>query len=367
MKIGIDINPTLEKTVGKGLFLKNILIQLTRIDKKNEYYLYGIERPNFELGENFTFIKIAGKPSFIWDQRCVFNAQFKNKVDVFFSVKSFYSAISHPNSIILIHDVGPLKLPSAYPQTVVKNFKNLLKLTLKRAKRIITPSSVTKSYIVSQYNIPHRKIVKIPSAAPSWTKRKIQDEDLKRVITKYTLPQNFFLFAGTLEPRKNLVSLINSFKKFKEKDTSGYKLVIIGKKGYKFEEIFKAVIDLELSQEVIFTGHVPEFDLKPVYVLAKAFILPSLLEGFALSALEAMACEIPVICSKKGAIGETVGDACLEIDPRNVDSIASALQIISKDKDLYEKLIQKGLKRIKIYSWEKSAKKLLKIFKEVCS
>jgi glycosyltransferase involved in cell wall biosynthesis len=365
MKIGIDINPTIEKVVGKGYFLKNIIQELGRIDRKNEYYLYGYEETVFDDRKNFHFVKIAGEPGVGWDIKCIMKARLDQKVDVFFTVKSFYSSILHPKSIISVHDVGPLKIPSAYPEKTVKNFKYLLKLALKFSKRIITPSSVTKSYIVNKFNISPKNIVKISEAVPSWTKRKVEEEDIKRVITKFKLPQNYFLFAGTLEPRKNLINLIKAFKEFKEESNNDYKLVIVGKKGYKYEEIFENVINLEVSQDVIFTGHIPEFDLKPIFKMARAFILPSILEGFALSALEAMACEIPVLCAKKSAIGETVGDACLEIDPLDIKSIAKGMNKISKDDDLRDLLIKRGKKRIKIFSWEKSAKKLLKVFEEV--
>jgi glycosyltransferase involved in cell wall biosynthesis len=365
MKIGIDINPILEKVVGKGFFLKNMLIELSKLDSKNEYFLYGFESPSLDLRENFKFKQIEGKPGLAWDLRCMVQASLKDRVNVFLTVKSFYSAILHPKSVFVIHDVGPLKIPSAYPENVVKSFKHLLKLALKLSKRIITPSSVTKSYIVNKYNISHKKIKKIPEAAPRWTRAKVEEEDIARVKKKYNLPENYFLFAGTLEPRKNLINLVKGFKEFKKNDKDDFKLVIVGKKGYKYDEIFKKVIDMEVSQDVIFTGHIPEFDLKPVFMLSNAFILVSILEGFALSALEAMACEKPVICSRSGAIKETVDNACLEVDPLKTSSIAKAMEKITSDKDLRDTLIKRGLKRVKTFSWEKSAKKLLRVFKEI--
>lgn len=367
MKIGIDINPLLEKIVGKGFFLKNILTALSDIDSKNTYILYGYDYPNIKLNENFHIELIHGKPGPKWDLKCTAKAKFSHKVDVFFTVKSLYSAILHPKSILTIHDVGPIKLPQAYPPKIVKNYKRLLPLALKRAKRIITPSSVTKSYIVNNFKIPHKKIVKISEAVPSWTKSRVQTEDINRVIAKYNLPSSYFLFAGTLEPRKNLINLILAFSQFKKDDRENFHLVIVGKKGYEHDQIFKKIIDLKLSHNVVITGHVPETDLRPIYSLAKAFVYPSLLEGFGLSALEAMACEIPVICSKKGAVGETVGEACLEIDPNDIESITKALIEIAQDEELCNLLVAKGKKRVKNFSWEKSARKLLKVFEEVAN
>jgi glycosyltransferase involved in cell wall biosynthesis len=365
MKIGIDINPILDKIVGKGFFLKNILLVLMEIDKRNDYFLYGTEYPNIELAKNFQFVEIGGNVGAKWDLKCVASAKLKEKVDLFFTVKSLHGAILFPRSVLAIHDIGPIKMPTAYPPKTVKNFKRLLPLALKRSKKIIVPSSTTKSHIVNHYKISHKKFVKIPEAVPSWTKAKIANEDIERVLEKYNLPQNYFLFVGTLEPRKNLINLAKAFSEFKKDDKDGYKLVIVGKKGYRHEEIFKNIIDLNLSQDVKFTGHIAETDLKPLYILAKAFVFPSVLEGFGLSALEAMACEIPVICSKKGAIGETVGNACFEIQPLKIESITKALKTLAKDKELSKRLVKKGLKRVREFSWERSTKKLLKVFKEV--
>lgn len=365
MKIGVDINPTIEKVVGKGFFLKNLLETLSKIDYKNEYILYGYENPNFHLNSNFRFKRISGKPGLLWDIKCVLRSIFVERVNVFMSFKSFTSAILHPRSILSVHDLGPIKLPEAYPDQTNKKFKHILKMALKFSNIIITPSSTTKSYIVNEFNIPHKKIKKIYEAAPRWTKNRVKTQDFERVKKKYNLPDNYFLFVGTLEPRKNLSTLIDAFGDYKEKTESDYKLVIVGKKGFKFEELFKQAIDLGLAQEVIFTGHIPESDLKPIYVLAEAFVLPSKLEGFALSALEAMACEVPVLCSLKGAIKETVNKACLEIDPDKKETITKALITISKNSRIRNNLIKKGQERVKTFSWKKSAKKILKVFKSI--
>lgn len=365
MKIGIDINPTIGKVIGKGFFLKNLLLKLSSIDKTNKYFLYGTSRPSYDLAENYKFVLIEGHPCLKWDLKCIRKARLKHKVDIFITFKSFYSAVLHPRSILGIHDIGPVSFPDGYPYETVRRFKYLLPITLKRTKRIVTPSLATKSSIVNYFKIDRKKIKKVPEAAPIWTKKKIEQEDLNRVKKRFNLPENYFIFTGTLEPRKNVISLIEAFKEFKEEDKEDYKLVVVGKKGYRHEEIFKRVIDLELTHDVIFTGHVARFDLKPLYALAKAFVFPSILEGFGLSPLEAMACGVPVISSRKGAIAEVVNKANLEINPFKVKQIKNALAKIAKDRDLRDKLISKGKKRAKEYSWEKSARKMLKIYDEV--
>ena len=142
-------------------------------------------------------------------------------------------------------------------------------------------------------------------------------------------------------------------------------LLIVGKSGYKHEEIFKYIIDKQLSHKVIFTGHIPEVDLKAVYTQARAFVFPSLHEGFGISPLEAMACKVPVLCSNKGAIGEAVGKSALNINPKDVDDIVRKLIEINEGESLRKKLVQMGTKRVKGFNWRKSVDKLLKTFEQI--
>ena len=129
MKVGIDINPMLEKIVGKGLFLKNTIRVLQVIDKKNEYFLFGKEDPHIELPPNFHFVKIKGNLGSKWDFKCVALQKLRYRTQVFLTVKSFYSAIFHPHSVFGLHDVGPLQLPEAYPPATINKFRRLVPLS----------------------------------------------------------------------------------------------------------------------------------------------------------------------------------------------------------------------------------------------
>ena len=219
---------------------------------------------------------------------------------------------------------------------------------------------------MNHYKISRNRIVKIPEAAP-WADDSVQSEDIERVTQKYNLPEKYFLFVGTLEPRKNLIRLVQAFRLFCNETKENYKLLIVGKKSYSYEKIFKEVMNLQLTQQVVFTGHIPEFDLKPIYIRAVALVFPSLLEGFGLTPLEAMVCNIPVICSKKGALGEVIDNACFSIDPEDIQSIKNGMiQIITNPK-LREKMIKRGKTRAKKFSWEKSGRKLLKVLEETAA
>lgn len=365
MKIAVDINPLLGKSIGRGVYLKNLLYALSDRDKKNTYKLYGYEHPSIDLGNRFSFVQIAGSEGRRWDVKVLFRSIVVDKADIYVTTDSLLGAILHPHSILLLHDLAIIKYPNLYPKKVVSNYKKHLTLALRRARKIITPSSVTKSHIVDKFNIPRKKVVKISGGVPRWTRSEYTETVTNKILDLYSLPEKYFLFVGTIEPRKNLTTLIEAFKEFRASTEDDHKLVIVGKKGLGYEEIAKKLIDIGLSQDVIFTGFVPESDLKPIYSHATALVVPSYLEGFGLTPLEAMSCGVPVICSKKGAIGEAVADSCLDINPRDVGSIATAFSTIVKDESLVKELVEKGAKRVKKFSWKKSAIKLLKVFKEV--
>jgi len=365
MIIGIDINPLIKQPAGKASFLKNIINSLSDIDSVNKYYLYAYDYIELELKDNFKIKIIKGKVNFFWELKCFFVSKFIDRINVYFSAKSFWGPILHTKSVISIHDVGPLKYPFAYKPSTINIYKRMLKLAIRRVDKIISPSSYTKSFLVNKFKVKKEKIKVITEAPPGWTKLSVDNEDIDRVISRYKLFDKYILFVGTIEPRKNLENLIKAFKIFVDKTQSDIGLVIVGKRGYLHENLNKLVIDLQLSHKIIFTGHIPEVDMKPIYSKALAFVFPSIHEGFGLSILEAFACNLPVLCSKKGAIYETVGNACLEINPTNIEDIAEKINLITRDNDLREDLISRGRKRMKLFDWRLSSKKLLGVLRKI--
>ena len=214
MKIGIDINPILDKPVGKASYLKNILISLNDSDSKNLYYLYGEEPHSINLGENFYFSRISKSSDLVWNIKTLMTSFIKHRLDLFFSVKSFWGPILHSNGVLKLHDVGPIKLPSFYPANTVKQYKRHLGYSLKKARKIIVPSASTKSYLLNKYKISSSKIVKIKEGVPRWTRINIKEKDKQKVKYQYNLPEKYFLFVGTIEPRKNLKTLIDAFEEY---------------------------------------------------------------------------------------------------------------------------------------------------------
>ena len=165
------------------------------------------------------------------------------------------------------------------------------------------------------------------------------------------------MFTGTLEPRKNITRLLEAFAKTKSRETLA--LVIAGKKGWLYKGIFETVKKLNLANRVILTGFVDDEDLPSVYSSARAFVYPSLYEGFGLPPLEAMACGTPVITSDTTSLPEVVGKAALLVDPTDAEAIAAAMRRLMDDVALGHNLLQLGLERAKEFSWQQTARCLM--------
>jgi len=364
MNIGIDVNTLFNKITGQGVYLKNIILSLNYIDKVNNYFLYCNKDPNLDLNDNFKIIQINDNLSIRSKFEYIFY-NIKNKIDVFIITKSSDLLFFHPRTITIIYDAGPIILSKYYNVKQIKKFKTLFKLALRRSKKIITLSSIVKSFILNKYKINSNKIIKIPASVSRWTENEVKNEDIKRVVIKYNLPENYFLFVGTLERRKNILNLVKAFYEFKKNDIYKFKLIIVGKIAYECKKVFKCIINKRLSHDVIFTGHIEEYDLKPIYVLSKAFVLPSFFEGSNISILEAFACKIPVICSKKSTLGEMLKNSYLEVDPKNINTIKNALYEISTDKYLSNILVKNSNEIKEKNKWNKSTKKLLKVINSI--
>ena len=184
------------------------------------------------------------------------------------------------------------------------------------------------------------------------------------MFTKYSITGSFILFVGNISPRKNILALLQAFNKLKKRGIK-HKLVIAGKKDQRYEQVLKTLNELNLGGEVIFTGYVPEEDLPKLYNAADLFVYPSLYEGFGLPILEAMACGTPVVASNVSSLPEVAGDAGLLVNPQDVDALTNAMYKVLTDDKLKESLIDKGLERAKFFSWEKTARETLEVYKEV--
>ena len=252
-----------------------------------------------------------------------------------------------------------------------KMFDLSLRKSMKRSDIIVTDSEFSKSEIIKYYPQFEEKIRVVPCGVDlNKFTPEIESAEIARIKINFSIHGDYFLYLGTLEPRKNLVRLIEGYAKFREKSLAEDKdkklpyLVLAGAKGWQFDEIFEKVTNLGLESSVIFTSYIPDEDLSPLIHGAIAFVFPSIYEGFGLPPLEAMACGTPVVVSNAASLPEVVGDCGVIVDAFDTDSIAKGLEDIFTDEFLRRKLSEKGIRRAKDFTWKRSAEILHDVYEE---
>lgn len=271
----------------------------------------------------------------------------------------------HGKKVVTIHDM----VIRAYPETVRWRTKQLLnsgmKKSMKRADVIITDSEFSKKEIEKYYPAFAQK-VKVVYCGVNLEKFHpvLEKEKIERVKNSIGISGEYFLYLGTIEPRKNLERLIQAFRLVCDNDAKAPKLVLAGGKGWLNSGIYEKVKELGIEEKVIFTKYVPDEDLCPLINGACAFVFPSIYEGFGMPPLEAMACGVPVITSGEASLPEVVGDCALIADAYSPESIAQAMTRIYTDTQLAEELRKKGPLRAAQFTWERFSAQLYDIYKE---
>ncbi|NKQ39724.1 MAG: glycosyltransferase family 4 protein, partial [Methanosarcinales archaeon] len=276
---------------------------------------------------------------------------------------SLFVKLKNQKKIITVHDTIPFYFPNMFDFMTRYRYKILFSRTLKNSDKIIADSYNTKQDLIKHFKIPEKKI-KVIHLAANENYKQLKENEINNIKQKYNLNYSFILYVGTLEVRKNISILLKSLYKLKKQGIK-HKLVITGKKGWKYKSIFKIIEQLNLQKDVIFIGYVSDEDLPALYNAADLFVYPSIYEGFGLPPLEAMQCGTPVITSNTSSLPEVVGNAGIMIDPYDVVELANNMHEVLVNVSLREELSKKGLERAKLFSWKKCAEEHLKIYEEV--
>lgn len=272
----------------------------------------------------------------------------------------------HGRTVITVHDM----VYKAFPETVRGRTKIMLntglKQSMKRADIIVTDSEFSRTEIIKYFPQHETKIRVVPCGVDLQKFRPCENpERIPEVKKSLEIEGDYFLYLGTIEPRKNLERLINAYHIFAQRIKNPPKLVLAGGKGWLYDSIFQRVKDLNLSEQVIFTKYVPSEDMNPLMCGALAFVFPSIYEGFGMPPLEAMACGVPVLSSDSASLPEVTGDCAVICDAYSEESIADGLHRLYSDENLRKDLSRRGLDRAGNFTWDKSAEMLYNIYKEL--
>ncbi len=268
--------------------------------------------------------------------------------------------------VVTIHDVIPLVLPWAFPLRHRLVVATAFARIRKQAERVIVPSTAAAEDVVHFLRVERERISIIPMGCePRFQPigEPVQAAALRR---RYNLPERYILFVGTLEPRKNVQTLLRAFAQLiAETPQDDLTLVIAGGKGWGGEDYMSTVDALKLHAHVHFAGFVDDEHLPELYRGALLFVYPSLYEGFGLPVLEAMACGTPVITSNRASLPEVAGDAALLVDPTRPEALAAAMASILSDSELRQALRAKGLARAQTFTWDAVAQQTIAVYRAV--
>lgn len=366
-KLKIAVNTRLlikSKLEGIGWFTFETLKRICIQHPEHEFYFIFDRKfdESFVFSDNVIPIVISPQARhpflyYIWFEYSVKRVLKKIKPDLFLSPDGYLSLSSKIPSLVVMHDLNFEHYPQDLPFLERKYYRHFFPLYAKKADRIATVSEFSRKDIVEQYNIQPEKIDVVyngvnESYCPLEERTKIE------TITKYTQGAEYFVYVGALNPRKNLVNLFKAFDLYKNKYVSNTKLVIVGVKMYWTPAIKESYEQMTNKLDVIFTGRLAVDELHKVLASALAMTYVSYFEGFGIPIVEAFSCGVPVISSNISSLPEIAGDAALKIDPFSPEEISEAMNLISSNENLRKTLIEKGLKRSEMFSWQKSADRL---------
>ena len=365
MVIGIDASRSAkDERTGTENYSYNLIKALIALDRKNRYVLYFDKTPQFfEINQPNVSTRLLRAPRF-WTQGRLAWECFLRPPDILFVPAHTIPVVRRPNlkTVVTIHDLGAEYLAEyhRFPQKIYLNWST--KYVSVQASHLISVSNSTKKDLITTLSVPSKRISVVYEAVNRELFFPRTKHEIAQTRAKYGLAGKYFLYVGTIQPRKNLERLIEAFAKAKLEHTD---LVLAGPGGWLNEEIYKAPEKFNISNHVRFLGFVPDEDLPALYSGAIGLTFPSLYEGFGLPLLEAFACGCPVLTSEGGATEEVAGDGAVLVDPKDIKKITAGMNKLATNADFRQKLINKGGDRVEDFSWEKSAREVLKVFEKV--
>ncbi len=354
MLIGIDASRAVDPApTGTETYSRELIRALLTLDRANSYRLYmreKVERSCFGAGSNFE-IRSLPFPR-VWTHTRLSFEMLTRPPDILW-VPAHVLPIVHPRrSIATVHDLGQIFFPEAYPP-VTRWYHNVsARWNARATSHIFADSQSTKNDLVKFLRIAPAKISVVYPAYDAQFYQPIRDNTLiQRTKTRYGIAGDYILTIGTIHPRKNYARLIQAMKSLRN-----LKLVIVGKRGWLYDSIFKQADSLNVP--LSFLDYVPAADLPALLSGARLFTFPSLHEGFGLPILEAQACGVPVVCSNSSSLPEAAGEAAIFFDPLSVDAMADAIQRGLSDERLRAEMVSRGFENVKRFSWEQSARQV---------
>lgn len=355
------------RRAGVSHYIEQVLRHLADRDQRNRYTIYttrGLDQAALGLPANFhvrpsRLPTINPRVRIPWEQLLAPLLMRQIKADVFHGTLNVVPLACPIPSVVTIHDLAFIRFPQTFRAYNRTYLDFATRLTARRAARILTVSEHTRREVIGLLGVPAERVVVTPNAARAHF-RPPHPTAIAQLRARHSLPEQFLLYVGTLEPRKNLTTLLDAYGEVARR--TDVPLLIGGGKGWLYTPIFERLEALGLRERVHFVGYIDEDELPLWYAAATAFVFPSIYEGFGMPPLEAMACGTPVVTSNTSSLPEVVGDAGIMVDPHDQAALAAALIEVIRNADLRAELRARGLQRAAQFTWRTTAERTLRAY-----
>lgn len=377
LKVTIDATPVTPKPSGVGYYVANLILALNGFQETQNFQLKIVYQPRFKnwLRRDLSFppelshypnlcmlplpvrlynllVVSSFQPALTYIEQCLGNA------DIIHGTNYSVYPCKQSLKVMNIYDLSFIKYPQ-YTDTVVKAYHQQIKKNLQWTDLVLTISESSKKDIVNYLEVEPSKVAVTPLASRYSSNQK------EPPAVNYDFSRPYLLFVSTLEPRKNIITLINAFNYLKQRHKIEHNLILIGQKGWQYKPIFQAIASSPWFDCIHHLDYLPDELVALFYAKADVFVYPSYYEGFGLPVLEAMTLGAPVVTSNTSSLPEVAGDAAILVDPKDVISLAEAILRVVSDRNLRNELIIKGKAQAKLYSWERTAKETLNAYKTI--
>lgn len=365
MRIAVNTRLLLKgKLEGIGWFTYQTLERIVRQHPEHEFFFF-FDRPydeQFIFAPNVTPVVVhpqARHPIlfYLWFEWSVPAMLRKHKIDLFLSPDGYMSLSTKVPTCLVIHDLAFEHYPEHYVLSHKLYWRHYSPLFARKSKRIATVSTFSKEDIHAHYGVSNDVIDVVYNGAHDEYKP-LAAAEREQIKQQYADGCEYFVFAGALHPRKNIVNLLKAFIAFKKRQKTNMKLVIVGRLAWKYEEVEEMQLTMPFKDEVKWVGYMNVDQLSKVIGAAYALVYASLFEGFGIPILEALQCNVPAIVSNTSSMPEVAGEAALLVDPTDPEDIAAKMHILYKDESLRARLIANASLQVKKFDWQGAADRL---------
>ena len=374
MKVAIDVRTILSNRSGVGNYVLHLIQNLKKVDPESIYYFLSLKKNLPFLGsfasEQNHLLTVFSHESHplgdFWEHFVLPVRLMKKGIDIFHGPASLIPfRKDHYRVVVTIHDLVAFLFPETIPLKYGAYMRYLLRHAVKRANKIISVSHHTRQDLIEILKVPSEKIIVIHEA-PSPIFRPYDPMEVRTFLKeRYGIQKKYIYHLGNIEPRKNLIVLLEAFTRVCRELGPEVQLVVSGQKGWLIRSLNQFLKNYPNRDQVFFTGYVPMEELPFFMNGAELFVFPSLYEGFGLPVLEAMSCGTPVISSNRSSIPEIIGSAGILIDPTDTRELADRIIFLLRNREERKRLSLLGKEQAARFSWEEAARKTLDVYRSV--